>query len=137
MPRPSRPALRLAATTLALAMALVTAAGAATAGPSERASLCHHDATRGSWALLSVPTAAAAAHRAHGDGVPGGAVPGAEGYSFDEECGLDPDTLARAGCFDATRVAVYLSVLTDGSNRSPAASPSTTWTQRASARTPV
>lgn len=50
--------------------------------------LCHWDATTGQFALIMVPSGGKPyqKHLAHGDGEPGGAVPGMPGYVFDDNC---------------------------------------------------
>jgi hypothetical protein len=58
---------------------------AAQGGRANTALVCHlrgHDR----FALLSVSPSAVGAHLGHGDGLPGGAVPGMAGYVFDNSC---------------------------------------------------
>jgi len=71
---------------LGLAASVTTLGGTASADrPAEKFGICHLDDT-GTYTLLSVGAPAVANHLAHGDGSPGGAVPGMDGYNFDESC---------------------------------------------------
>ena len=49
-----------------------------------RVEVCH--LTKKGWSLRKVTESSAPRHLAHGDGVPGGDVPGMVGYQFDESC---------------------------------------------------
>ncbi|MDH3753076.1 MAG: hypothetical protein OEU32_04305 [Acidimicrobiia bacterium] len=63
--------------------------------------LCHVNG-EGVAKLVSIAPTAVDAHEGHGDGVPGGAVAGMDGYEFDETCTLvqaDPGGVP-AGCYD-------------------------------------
>jgi hypothetical protein len=51
-----------------------------------RVAVCHYDADAGTFHLITIAAPALPAHLRHGDGLPGGAVPGPEGYVFDEAC---------------------------------------------------
>ncbi|WP_436796092.1 hypothetical protein [Actinospongicola halichondriae] len=106
--------MAVVASFVAALAALVVAAGPAAAAPRERVEICHRDASSGDYRLLTVADAAVTAHEDHGDGVPGGPVPGMDA-TFDETCApvVDED-LARAGCFEA-RAAGYF-FLTDGTS---------------------
>jgi hypothetical protein len=55
------------------------------AATADKANICHR--TGSSYQLLSVPGNAIEAHRAHGDGAPGEAVPGDQYMRFDSACG--------------------------------------------------
>lgn len=67
------------------AVVLLPATAEAKATPSKTA-ICHYDKTSGTWALISVSTSSVASHMKHGDGLPGGAVPGQSGNVFDASC---------------------------------------------------
>lgn len=59
--------------------------------PPGKTSICHYDKTTGTWALLSVSSQSVAQHMKHGDGIPGGAVPGQAGKVFSASCApVDP-----------------------------------------------
>lgn len=51
----------------------------------DKVNVCHLNDT-GSFTLINVTTSALPAHLAHGDGVPGGPVPGGNGLIFDANC---------------------------------------------------
>ena len=53
--------------------------------PADKVDVCHREGN-GEFHLINVSENALDAHMAHGDGVPGGSVPGMEGYEFDEAC---------------------------------------------------
>ncbi len=77
-----------AATAALLGAFAFPAAGLARGDKTEvchRSHLAPSDAP--AWLLLSVGAKAAKAHLAHGDGVPGGPVPGIAGQTFDASCG--------------------------------------------------
>ena len=60
----------------------------ASAGPPAKVAVCHLDAESGTYKAISIPERAAQAHLRHGDGIPGGNVPGSEGaFEFDDDCG--------------------------------------------------
>lgn len=98
-------------------------AGPAAAAPPERVDICHRHAPSDSFRLMTVSSSALQAHEGHGDGVPGGPVPGQDAI-FDEDC--QPveagNPYAKAGCFE-TRTPGYFFV-TDGT--SPQLLPSST-----------
>ena len=77
-----------AATAALLGAFAFPAAGLARGDKTE---VCHRSRLAPSvapaWLLLSVGGKAAKAHLAHGDGVPGGPVPGIAGQTFDASCG--------------------------------------------------
>ena len=50
--------------------------------------LCHLDFDTGTYGLIRVAERAVPAHLAHGDGGPGGPVPGREGVTFGPDCSL-------------------------------------------------
>ncbi len=52
---------------------------------SPKVDVCHR-ALNGSFNLINVAYQAVQAHRAHGDALPGEAVPGMPGYKFDDTC---------------------------------------------------
>ena len=52
---------------------------------AEKVDICHATGN-GSFRLISVSANAVPAHLAHGDGLPGGPVPGMVGFEFDDEC---------------------------------------------------
>jgi hypothetical protein len=52
----------------------------------DRVAVCHYDADAGTFHLITIAAPALPAHLRHGDGLPDGAVPGPEGYVFDEAC---------------------------------------------------
>lgn len=74
----------------AVSVALPSAANAASnrppSTPPGKTSICHYDKTAGTWKLLSVSSQSVSQHMKHGDGLPGGAVPGQAGYVFDASC---------------------------------------------------
>lgn len=67
-----------------LAGAVSLPAGPVGAGPA-LTTVCHVRGS-GDYAPLTVASRSAAAHERHGDGVPGGPVPGADSMVFDETC---------------------------------------------------
>ena len=90
------------------------AAGPAAAAPPERVDICHRHAPSDSFRLMTVSSSSLSAHEDHGDGVPGGPVPGTDA-TFDEECRpVHGNPYAKAGCFEA-RTAGYF-FLTDGTS---------------------
>jgi hypothetical protein len=68
----------------ATADAALTAAARPGGAGMARVAVCHYDDD--AYKLITVAAPAVAAHLRHGDGLPGGAVPGPEGYVFDEAC---------------------------------------------------
>ncbi len=102
------PALLAAA---ALVPALAITAPAAGAGKEPRVTVCHVHGD--GYRPLTVNGNAVGGHEGHGDGVPGGEVPGAPGSVFDDDCvPVVADPLARAGCF----LSATIYVKTDGTN---------------------
>jgi len=81
-----------AAATAVLVVAFAVPAAGLVRG--EKTEVCHRSHLGPSdvpgWLLLSVGGKAAKAHLAHGDGVPGGPVPGVAGQTFDASCGAPP-----------------------------------------------
>ena len=70
---------------LGLAASVTTLAGTASADRgTDKVEICHLDDDTDTYKLLSLSAPAAARHVAHGDGSPGGAVPGMDGHIFDE-----------------------------------------------------
>ncbi len=66
--------------------------------------VCHSEGN-GTFHLITVAEPAYQAHVDHGDSAPGGAVPGMDGYSFDDDCEPVADSvmvLARAWSADAS-----------------------------------
>jgi hypothetical protein len=58
------------------------------AGPAPKVDICHREGN-GEFHLINVSENAYDAHMAHGDGVPGGEVPGTNGeYVFDDACNV-------------------------------------------------
>jgi hypothetical protein len=66
-------------------VALLVISGTALAAPAEKVDICHLD-EYGTYHLINVSGNAVPAHVAHGDGFPGGPVPGMPGYEFGEDC---------------------------------------------------
>lgn len=62
-----------------------------------RVAVCHVDG-KGEYGKITIAEAAYETHVAHGDGGIGDAVPGMEGYKFDEDC---QPVVAECPCFDA------------------------------------
>jgi hypothetical protein len=74
-----------------LGLGLVTSvtpvvAGQVSAQGQDLVSICHLDDDTGTWKLITVAEPAVAAHDRHGDGRPGGDVPGMDGDVFNDEC---------------------------------------------------
>ena len=62
-------------------------AGAANANNGQaKVDVCHHSEETNSYILISIAQAALPAHLAHGDGQPGGPVPGQPGMQFGPDC---------------------------------------------------
>jgi hypothetical protein len=61
--------------------------GVASGQEGQKVSLCHRTGA-GFFVLINVSVDAEPAHLAHGDGFPGGAVPGQSGKSFTSTCGI-------------------------------------------------
>lgn len=59
-------------------------------GRQERLPICHHDAGTESYRRSEVAAPALPAHLRHGDGSPGGEVPGTEGHVFSDACEAVP-----------------------------------------------
>ena len=70
-------------------------------GRAPKVDICHID-DAGAWELINVNGNAQQAHVGHGDGLPGGDVPGQAGYAFDDSC--TPVATAVCPCFDAQQV---------------------------------
>jgi hypothetical protein len=65
----------------------MTGRAAAQSGPPPKVGVCHVDET-GAFKRISIAATAVSAHLAHGDGLPGGIVPGNPGWIFDAQCGF-------------------------------------------------
>lgn len=70
---------------------------------------CHLD-DEGNYKLLSIAEPALKAHLKHGDGVPGGDVPGMEGFVFDETCTPESVGVEISACFADVRSQLLTSV---------------------------
>jgi len=77
----------------AIAAAALTIPSAAQAGsnrpptrPPAKTAICHYDKTAAMWKPITVSSQSVAQHMKHGDGLPGGAVPGQDGMVFDASC---------------------------------------------------
>jgi hypothetical protein len=81
---------RSVTTAIAVILVGVVALPAFGLGRREASAVCHRSrvgaAVETTWRLLYVGPPASEAHRAHGDGTPGGAVPGQPGWVFDSSC---------------------------------------------------
>lgn len=66
--------------------------GPAVRGRQDKVAVCHSD-DDGTFRLIEVGAPALPAHIRHGDGAPGGAVPGRPGFVFDEACAPVPAAL--------------------------------------------
>lgn len=55
-------------------------------GPAPKINICHKEGGTGTFHLINVSENAKPAHMAHGDGLPGGLVPGTEDKKFSDEC---------------------------------------------------
>lgn len=75
-----RTAFALGATLLAFLVAPATALA------GDKTDVCHFDADTNTYHLMTVSVAAMANHLAHGDAVPGDAVPGMDGYELGPNC---------------------------------------------------
>lgn len=78
--------MRRGSALVAAAVVVMASATAAMAAPMPKVDVCHLDADSGMFSLISVSQNALDAHMRHGDGLPGGDVPGMAGYGFDESC---------------------------------------------------
>jgi hypothetical protein len=78
---------------LLLSVLLLVISLPVSATPPAKVELCHYDRTNGTWSLISVKEKAVAQHLAHGDGEPGEAVPGMNGYTFSATCQPTPAAL--------------------------------------------
>lgn len=83
---------------------------------AQKTDVCHFDADSGTYHLINVSNNAVEAHVNHGDGFPGGAVPGMDGYVFGGDCSPQPvgNPYAKAGCFEARLHGYYF--ITDGTS---------------------
>jgi hypothetical protein len=99
---------------LASISAVAAPAGAA---PPDRVGVCHRDAGGDGYRLIVVSSRAVAAHQAHGDGFPGGSVPGSA-ETFDEGCGtVAPEPVpdfAKVACIETVNGGYFYA--TDGTN---------------------
>ena len=73
------------------AMLLVATLAPVAVAKSTKVDICHYDSGTATYALLSVSDNSVAKHRAHGDALPGEAVPTMSGYTFDDACGAVAD----------------------------------------------
>jgi hypothetical protein len=71
-----------------------------------RVDVCHYDRDADAFKLVTVAAAAVPALLRNGGGLPGGEVPGMEGYTFDEACAPLPDAPPVPACF-AEAIADY------------------------------
>ena len=87
--------LRVAVMVALLTVVLVPVA--ASAGAS-KVDVCHARGN-GDYHLINVSDRALRGHLGHGDGVPGGEVPGMQGFVFGEDCELVEEAGVPAGCY--------------------------------------
>lgn len=81
-------------------MLLLAMAIPAFAAPAQKVDVCHNTSSEtNEWVLISISDNAWDAHASHGDASPGDAVPGMEGYVFDDSCNPEPSG-PPAGCYD-------------------------------------
>ena len=80
---------RILAASLLLPMIFMTAATVVSAAPPAKVDVCHVDET-GAFMVIHVAAKALPAHLGHGDGQPGGDVPGQPGARFTAGCGIVP-----------------------------------------------
>ena len=76
---------RLALVVAVAAATLLLGAAGATANPA-KTDICHYSEEQDDYHLISVSDRSLPAHMAHGDGLPGGAVPGESDFLFDANC---------------------------------------------------
>ena len=81
--------------------------GPAVRGRQDKVAVCHSD-DDGTFRLIEVGAPALPAHIRHGDGVPGGAVPGQEGFVFDSACA--PVPVEFAACFTGNGLGFNLTI---------------------------
>lgn len=84
-----RPRWSVALVTILAGVLLIPVVAAG--GPPEKVEICHFNADDDpdapEWELLEVASPSVTAHESHGDGFPGGEVPGTDGqFVFDENC---------------------------------------------------
>ena len=85
--------IRRAPTALLVSMLLsIGVAGTALAAKPTKVQLCHLNPRTETWSLITVVEKKVAAHLAHGDGMPGGAVPGVGGATFGDDCSVQGDS---------------------------------------------
>jgi hypothetical protein len=87
--------------TLSLVLVAIAWAPSAASARADKVGLCHLD-DDGVFHLISVSERALPAHVGHGDARPGGAVPGMDGYVFDEACNVQdvtPPEPIEPGCY--------------------------------------
>jgi hypothetical protein len=86
---------------LLIAMSTLWAAGAG--APADKVDVCHHAAGAGAFHLINISGNAFDKHLDHGDGQPGGVVPGMSDYDFTDSCDmaqtveLSPETIWANG----------------------------------------
>lgn len=76
----------IAATMVSIPSAVLAGSNRPPTTPPAKTSICHYDKTAGTWSRISVSSQSVAQHMKHGDGLPGGAVPGQTGNIFDASC---------------------------------------------------
>ncbi len=82
---------RFFATLVVVTLVGLFAVPAFATGRAEATAICHRSRPSDpAWRLLFVAPSSMEAHRAHGDGAPGGPVPGAAGWTFDSACTPQP-----------------------------------------------
>lgn len=80
-------AITLGAAVAALPIAISPTVAQARGNSPGKTTICHYDEDLGTWTPISVSTKSVAKHlQNHNDGTIGGAVPGVDGYSFDDTC---------------------------------------------------
>ena len=87
---------RLLAALTTAALLSIAIGGTAVAAKPTKVALCHFNTRTDSWGLISVNEKKVAAHLDHGDGFPGGPVPGGGGATFDDSCGIAGEATAFA-----------------------------------------
>lgn len=83
-----------------LAFAAVSTSASAQTQPPPKVQVCHK-AANGTFHLITISTNATDAHMAHGDGLPGQAVPNMDGFIFGENCAptVAPPPEMPVGCY--------------------------------------
>lgn len=93
---------------LSLGAGAAVSIGTAEAG-GDKVDVCHLT-NGGNYNLLRVSASALSAHLGHGDGQPGDAVPGLEGFIFGENCTPTVDVAPEpvVGCYDEPSTSGFL-----------------------------